>query len=64
LTGVEDLGRIPVKRKLLFDPAMQPGDYVLQLSLVDKNAKEKNRLATQTMDFEILPLEEIAADSK
>jgi hypothetical protein len=64
LKGVEDLGRIPIKRRLTFDKTMKPGEYMLQLSVVDKNAKEKNRLATQMLEFEILPTSEEATDSK
>jgi hypothetical protein len=30
-----------------------PGDYVLQVIVTDKLAKEKNRIAAQSMDFEI-----------
>ena len=30
-----------------------PGDYVLQVIVTDKLAKEKHRGATQAMDFEI-----------
>jgi hypothetical protein len=30
-----------------------PGDYVLQVIVTDKLAKEKYRVATQSMDFEI-----------
>ena len=32
-----------------------PGDYVLQVIVTDKLAKEKSRIATQAMDFEIAP---------
>jgi hypothetical protein len=32
-----------------------PGDYVLQVVVTDKLAKEKYRMATQSMDFEIRP---------
>ena len=31
----------------------QPGDYVLQVVVTDKLAKEKYRIAAQSMDFEI-----------
>jgi hypothetical protein len=30
-----------------------PGDYVLQVIVTDKLAKEKYRMATQSMDFEV-----------
>ena len=32
---------------------MSPGDYVLQVVVTDKLASEKNRIAAQSMDFEI-----------
>jgi hypothetical protein len=32
-----------------------PGDYVLQVIVTDKLAKEKYRVATQSMDFEVRP---------
>ena len=32
-----------------------PGDYVLQVIVTDKLAKEKYRIAAQSMDFEIRP---------
>ena len=32
-----------------------PGDYVLQVVVTDKLAKEKDRIAAQSMDFEIRP---------
>jgi VWFA-related protein len=32
-----------------------PGDYVLQVIVTDKLAKEKDRIAAQSMDFEIRP---------
>jgi hypothetical protein len=32
-----------------------PGDYVLQVIVTDKLAKEKYRIAAQSIDFEIRP---------
>jgi hypothetical protein len=34
-------------------PNITLGDYVLQVVVTDKLAKEKQRVATQAMDFEI-----------
>ena len=34
---------------------ISPGDYVLQVIVTDKLASEKNRIATQAMNFEIQP---------
>ena len=33
---------------------MQPGEYVLQIVVTDLLAKDKYRVATQWMDFEIV----------
>jgi hypothetical protein len=33
---------------------MQPGEYVLQIVVTDLLAKDKDRVATQWMDFEIV----------
>ena len=41
--------RIPETR----GKSVGPGDYVLQVIVTDKLAKEKYRVATQSMDFEI-----------
>ena len=32
---------------------MDPGKYVLQLTVTDKQAKKKHSIATQAIDFEI-----------
>ena len=34
-------------------PHMQPGDYVLQVIVADKAGADKNRVATQSSDFEV-----------
>jgi hypothetical protein len=34
-------------------PAIKPGDYILQLVITDKLAGEKNRIAVQSIDFEV-----------
>ncbi len=51
--GVKDFKRIPIKKKLKLEKTMQPGDYVLQLQVRDKQAKENKNLVAQTLDFEI-----------
>ncbi len=33
---------------------MEPGDYVLQIVISDNNAKEKNRIGTQFVQFEVI----------
>ena len=54
LSGANHLKRIPIKKKVFLDTAAPPGDYALQLLVTDKQAKGKNRIATQAVDFEIL----------
>jgi hypothetical protein len=34
---------------------LTPGDYALQVIVTDKLASEKNRVAAQSMDFEVRP---------
>jgi hypothetical protein len=55
LSGVSDFKRIPIRKKVFLDAAAQPGDYALQLIVTDKQAKGKYSIATQAVDFEILP---------
>lgn len=45
--------RIPIRNSLLLEKALQPGDYVLKLQVRDKQAKDKNSLAEQLLQFEI-----------
>jgi hypothetical protein len=53
LQGTYDFFGIPIARRFLFEEKMDPGKYVLQLSVTDKNAKKKHCIATQAMDFDI-----------
>ena len=53
LSGVGDYKRIPIQRKLQLEDSMQPGDYILQFLVRDKQAKEKESLTTQTMSFRV-----------
>jgi VWFA-related protein len=53
--GVKDLKSIPIKKRLQLEKTIQPGDYVLQLQVWDKRGgNEKQSLATQTLDFEVV----------
>jgi VWFA-related protein len=54
LSGLTDFKRIPVRKKLQLENSLQPGDYVLQLEVRDKQAKKGNSVATQMLQFEIL----------
>ncbi|MCX6626209.1 MAG: hypothetical protein NTW28_01080 [Candidatus Solibacter sp.] len=57
LTLALSLAQTPgtVIRVMLFGK-IAPGDYVLQVIVTDKLAKETYRVATQSMDFEIQPV--------
>ena len=39
---------------LLLGADLQPGEYILQVIVIDKLAKEDHRMATQWIDFEIV----------
>jgi hypothetical protein len=53
LNGVTNYDRIPITQKLILDPTLSKGDYVLELLVRDKNRKEKAGLTSQSMDFQI-----------
>jgi VWFA-related protein len=53
LNGQLDSKRLVAFGRLQLDPKFQPGDYILQVVVTDALAKEKNRIATQWIDFEI-----------
>jgi VWFA-related protein len=53
LNDVSDYKRIPLRKKLQLEDSMQPGDYVLQFLVRDKQAKEKQSLTGQTLSFRI-----------
>lgn len=54
LTDQNDLGRITAGGGLELGPDMGPGDYVLQIVVTDALANEKQKTATQWIDFEIM----------
>jgi hypothetical protein len=54
LTGQTDLKRITANGGLQLGSDMPPGEYVLQIIVTDLLAKDKNRIASQWMDFEIV----------
>ncbi len=55
LPGQTDWKRIRAGGRLEFSKGIMPGEYVIQVVITDKLAKEKQRTATQWIDFEILP---------
>jgi hypothetical protein len=58
LSGVSDFQRIPIRKRLQLENTLQPGDYILQLVVTDKQANKKNNGATQVLQFEILGKQE------
>jgi hypothetical protein len=55
VSGQEDSKRLIGGGRMQLGGQIAPGDYVLQVIVTDKLAKEKFRIATQSMDFEIKP---------
>ena len=53
LKETDDFLGIPITRRLFFEETIDPGKYVLQLMVTDKQAKKKDSIATQVVDFEI-----------
>jgi VWFA-related protein len=49
-----DLKRVPLGGAIQLGSAMAPGEYVFQIVVTDLLAKEKHRVATQWIDFEIV----------
>ncbi len=54
LEGQTDLQRITSGSRLRLGPDFPVGDYVLQIVVTDNLAKEKQRVATQWIDFEVV----------
>ena len=54
LSGQTNMKQLIGRGALRLGTELQPGDYVLQIVVFDKFAKEKNRIATQSIDFEIV----------
>jgi len=50
-----DTHRLHARARLTLGRDMPPGEYVLQLIVTDKLAKGKAAVATQSMDFEVVP---------
>jgi VWFA-related protein len=51
--GQTDSQRLKSSGALSLGSSMAPGDYVLQVIVIDNNAKEKERLASQYVQFEV-----------
>ena len=50
----EDLKRLSAGGRIRIGPDLLPGQYILQVAVTDALAKDKNRTATQWIDFEIV----------
>ena len=53
LQGQADINHLVAFGQLPLNGSLPAGDYVLQVIVIDALAKEKKRLATQWLDFEI-----------
>jgi len=49
-----DVKRLVVNNDFRLGKQLTPGDYTLQVAVVDKNAPEKRATASQTADFEVV----------
>ena len=49
-----DLKRVPSVGRLQLGTEFPPGEYVLQVIVTDRLAKEKQQMASQWIDFEIV----------
>jgi hypothetical protein len=49
-----DLKRLPLTGAIQLGSVMPPGEYVLQVIVTDPLAKEKYRVASQWIDFEVI----------
>jgi hypothetical protein len=54
LSKVSDFKRIPIKIKLRLADSIQPGEYILQLQVRDKQARKDKDLAAQILDFKVV----------
>jgi hypothetical protein len=55
LTGQSDMQRVAVSGAMNLSDKMVPGDYILQVIVTDELAKQKQQIATQHVQFEIVP---------
>jgi hypothetical protein len=53
-SGLSDLERMPSGGAIRLNENMLPGEYVLQMIVIDNHAKTKNQLATQFVQFEVV----------
>jgi hypothetical protein len=53
LAGQTDLQRVEISGAISLGKELSPGNYIIQVIVTDPSAKEKNRVATQFVEFEI-----------
>jgi VWFA-related protein len=53
LGGLRDYKRIPIQKGMLLSKTIEPGNYILQLQVKDKQAEERHSHAAKALDFEI-----------
>ena len=53
LEGRQNQKKLVIFGRFPLSPGLPPGDYVLQIVIIDSLAKQKSSLATQWIDFEI-----------
>ncbi len=53
LSGLDDLSRIPIRKRMLLGETLPEGDYVLQLVIKDKQKSGENSVAAQSLHFQI-----------
>jgi VWFA-related protein len=54
ISGVNDLKRIPIRKKLMLEKSLLPGDYILLLQVTDKQASKNKNIASQSLSFKVL----------
>lgn len=54
MNNQKDLKRIEAAGAITLGENLEPGNFVLQLIVIDANAKEKRQIATRSIDFEIV----------
>jgi len=54
ITGQTDMERIKTTGAINLAQGMEPGDYILQIIVTDNLAKEKRKISTQFVQFEII----------
>ena len=53
-TGQTDVAHLQFLGGLAIGSQMEPGDYILQIIVTDKNGREKRQVASQFVQFEVV----------